>query len=113
MAHYGSFRPAALEALFAQALSGLTSGLSRLRRSRLRPSEPSAAEAAAEEEAEARAVQVVLAMAWALMGAGCTEAAVGIIQARLSSTPPPRRGRPPANLEPRPLGRPGLPCPRL
>jgi hypothetical protein len=80
MSQFATFKPADIKALFHRALSGLTSDLARLRRARLRPHQPSEAEAAAEAGAEERAAQAVLALAWALMGAGCTEAAVGVLQ---------------------------------
>jgi len=81
MSHFGTFKPSTLERLFGRALTGLLSEAQRLQRRRLGP-EPSEAEAAAEALSEARLVQVVLGMVWSEMEAGCTEAAVGIVQVR-------------------------------
>lgn len=71
-----------MERLFRRALSGLSTDLQRRRRARLRPGDPSAAEAAGEALAEERLVQLLLAFVWVQLELGATEAAVGIIQVR-------------------------------
>lgn len=63
MTHFGSFRPADMERLFGRALTGLQSELTALQRRRFRQ-EPSAAESAADGEAEEKLVQLLLAFVW-------------------------------------------------